>query len=74
MTTYVELYKITEFHLDSIFKFREDRTLPKEVSKFNTTMHLKNNYINYQKNMGKMIYHVYKRGQITIYKSWMDHD
>ncbi|XP_052106698.1 uncharacterized protein LOC127739146 [Mytilus californianus] len=31
LTTYVELYKITEFHLDSIFKFREDRTLPKEL-------------------------------------------
>jgi len=32
LTTYVQLYQITEFHLDSIFKFREDRTLPKEVS------------------------------------------
>lgn len=31
LTTYVQLYQITEFHLDSIFKFREDRTLPKEL-------------------------------------------
>lgn len=35
LTTYVNLYQITEFHLDSIFKFREDRTLPKELFRCN---------------------------------------
>lgn len=31
LTSYIDMCSITEFHLDSIFKFREDRTLPKEL-------------------------------------------
>ncbi|KAH3853390.1 uncharacterized protein LOC127875269 [Dreissena polymorpha] len=44
LTTYLNMYQFTEFHLDSIFKYGEDNSLPKEIFKCPNIRHLSLKY------------------------------